>query len=360
MAVLATAGIRTVADVLSLAADSANISGFSPASIKKLQAAAVVAIPGGFHAERVIDHKKAANPYESLHGGTWRSEILATVALKGSVSIETMMSHIFTCSAAAFAGTIFADSFFVYHDALSQLTAGATKAWLKTQFIGTRSYFDIWIKPEAGLNAGTIFADRPPGNSPELMPLDSSLNKDVDDCVARHVSFCSLMTPDHPSYPLRFCRSTPTLNHLAFSRIWDASLGPEAGAPTGARIVQDCMKFVPALRSIYEARGICVQGLGSRTGHRSEAAKGLNKRGGKRVKGEDKGTGWVHPDAVGPRSMLMARAVERHAERTGMQLPLTTAAATPVAAAPLTEPPQMSPVDVTDVAIFLAGLTENS
>jgi len=111
MAVLATAGIRTVADVLSLAADSANISGFSPASIKKLQAAAVVAIPGGFHAERVIDHKKAANPYESLHGGTWRSEILATVALKGSVSIETMMSHIFTCSAAAFAGTIFADSF---------------------------------------------------------------------------------------------------------------------------------------------------------------------------------------------------------------------------------------------------------
>jgi hypothetical protein len=56
----------------------------------------------------------------------------------------------------------------------------------------------------------------------------------------------------------------------------------------------------------------------------------------------------------------MARAVERHAERTGMQLPLTTAAATPVAAAPLTEPPQMSPVDVTDIAIFLAGLTENS
>jgi hypothetical protein len=54
----------------------------------------------------------------------------------------------------------------------------------------------------------------------------------------------------------------------------------------------------------------------------------------------------------------MARAVERHAERTGMQLPLTTAAATPVAAAPLTEPPQMSPVDVTDIAIFLAGLTE--
>ena len=105
------------------------------------------------------------------------------------------------------------------------------------------------------------------------------------------------------------------------------------------------MKFVPNLRSIYEARGICVPGCGSRSGHRKEAAQGMNKRGGKRVKGADKGTGWVHPDAVGPRSMLLARAVERH----------SVAAATP-----LTELPQMSPVDVTDVAIFLAGLTENT
>ena len=123
MSLLANAGIRTVADVVSLDADSANISGFSAASIKKLQAAAVNAISGCFHAERFIDHKKAANPYESLHGETWRSQILTTVALKGSVSIETMMTHIFITSAAAFVGTKFADSFLVYHDALSQLTA---------------------------------------------------------------------------------------------------------------------------------------------------------------------------------------------------------------------------------------------
>jgi len=316
----------------------------------------VNAISGCFHAERVIDHKKAANPYESLHGETWRSQILTTVALKGSVSIETMMTHIFITSAAAFAGTKFADSFLVYHDALSQLTAGATKAWLKTQYIGVRSYFDIWIKPEAGLNAGTIFADRPPGNSPELMPMDSSLNKDVNDCVARHQSYTSLLTPTHPDYNKRFCRSTPALNHLAFSRIWDASLGPEAGAPTGIRIVQDCLKFFSSFLAIYEARGICVPGLGSRERHRKIAAKGLNSRGGKRVKGVDTGCGWVHPDAVGPRRMLLTRALERHAERTGIQLPLTAECATPVAAAPLTEPHQTSPDDVRDIAIFLAGL----
>ena len=60
----------------------------------------------------------------------------------------------------------------------------------------------------------------------------------------------------------------------------------------------------------------------------------------------------------GPRRMLMAHPVERHAERTG-SLSLNTAATTPVAAALLTEPPQISPVEVTDIAIFFAGLVRN-
>ena len=59
-----------------------------------------------------------------------------------------------------------------------------------------------------------------------------------------------------------------------------------------------------------------------------------------------------------PRRMLMAHPVERHAERTG-SLSLNTAATTPVAAALLTEPPQISPVEVTDIAIFFAGLVRN-
>ena len=355
MLLLANAGITTVADIQSLNADSANIKGFTPHSIRTLQAASINASPGCFPADRVIDHKKAANPYESLHGETWRSEVLKTVALKGSVSIQTMMTHIFETSAAAFAGTVYEDTFLVYHDALSTLTAGATKAWLKTQFIGSRSYFQIWIKPEAGLNAGTIFADRPPGNSPELMPLDSSLNKDVDDCVARHIAFCSLMTQDSPDWDKRFCRSTPALQRHSYSRIWDASLGPEAGAPTGARIVKDCMKWIPNLHAIYEVRGICVPGLGSRTGHRAEAAKGTKKRGGKRTKGPNQAVGWVHPDATGPRLMFATRSAERHFER-GLILPSLTA--TPIAATPLTglAPHENSPVDVADIAMALIGL----
>ena len=44
-----------------------------------------------------------------------------------------------------------------------------------------------------GLNAGTVYAGRPPGNEPELMPWDAVLNQDVDCAVGRNVAFCSMM-----------------------------------------------------------------------------------------------------------------------------------------------------------------------
>ena len=50
-----------------------------------------------------------------------------------------------------------------------------------------KSYWDRWLTPQQRLNQGTVYAERPVGNSPELMPLDCSLNKDINDCVARHV-----------------------------------------------------------------------------------------------------------------------------------------------------------------------------
>jgi hypothetical protein len=50
------------------------------------------------------------------------------------------------------------------------------------------SYYDRWLLPKLGLNEGTNFDGRPVGNHPEHMPWDCSLNKDVDDCVAYHVT----------------------------------------------------------------------------------------------------------------------------------------------------------------------------
>jgi hypothetical protein len=47
--------------------------------------------------------------------------------------------------------------------------------------------YDRWIKPELGLNNHTLtFGGRPPGNSPELMPLDTSLNQDIHESMKKH------------------------------------------------------------------------------------------------------------------------------------------------------------------------------
>ena len=46
-----------------------------------------------------------------------------------------------------------------------------------------------------GLNDGGQYASRPVGNSPELMPLDCGLFKDLDDAVDRHIAVTSSL-PD--------------------------------------------------------------------------------------------------------------------------------------------------------------------
>jgi hypothetical protein len=64
----------------------------------------------------------------------------------------------------------------------------------------------------------------------------------------------------------------------------DPALGMEKGAPISNRICQDIRKFVLALTGIRDARGICVQGLGFRAGHRAAVANGQVQRGVKREK----------------------------------------------------------------------------
>jgi hypothetical protein len=60
---------------------------------------------------------------------------------------------------------IFPDgNFHFYHDALLLLTAKGTKAEMEK-----RGMLKYWILPEGGLNKGTPYALRPPGNCPELI-----------------------------------------------------------------------------------------------------------------------------------------------------------------------------------------------
>jgi hypothetical protein len=113
-----------------------------------------------------------------------------------------MVTHIVVESDKLFKGKAHEKDWLFGHDALSLLTAHDTVAWMKLTFhTDGRSYYDLWLKPE---HLGTYY----PGNSPEMMNWDSSLNKDVDDVVGRHVSYCRHLVEGDEGYETRFSRHT--------------------------------------------------------------------------------------------------------------------------------------------------------
>ena len=92
-----------------------------------------------------------------------------------------------------------------------------------------------WILPEYNLNKYTIYSNRPIGNSPEVIPLDSNLNKDLHEGVNWLCSIANRL--DNPN-PVKFSKTTSKRMLSAYVRAWDTSLLPE-GYPSVQKIQQD-------------------------------------------------------------------------------------------------------------------------
>ena len=316
---LADVNITTVGE-LKAAGEDAPVS---PA----VRSAAAAAAEGAYLSV-AVDHRKADNPYESLHGAAWREHIDKTPAMQKYVSIQTLWTDVMDSTVEGFRGTTHENDFRIYHDALSQLTADATKEWLKTKRHGDRSWFDIWITPLEGLNAGTCFFGRPVGNSPELMPLDCSLLADLSHDLSRHVRMTKALDNIDPK---KFSRSTPGRLSRSLRRLlwhsWDdaAELDFDAatgGSPSARRILQDiakCMK--DHILAIIHAKGAMVDGIGNRAGRRERP---IGRHGGLRTKLPAPLPRWVHPHAVA-------------AARAKVQLALQGAGGAGVAAAAVAE-----------------------
>ena len=94
------------------------------------------------------------------------------------MSINQLVQQIYDNTKKVFAGTVYEDDFSFYHDALSLMTSQSCKEYMiKTGFI------DHWILPQNNLNSQTKYENRPVGNSPVVMPMDSNLNKDLHEGV---------------------------------------------------------------------------------------------------------------------------------------------------------------------------------
>ena len=157
------------------------------------------------------------------------------------------------------------------------MTCGDTIEWMRQN-----RCLKYWLLPLNGLNDGTAYAGRPVGNSPEMMPWDNSLNKDLDDVFKRHAAF----TKNLPiGDPLKFCSSTPKRLDSAYTRLVDPALGDHGGIPSSNRIVQDIKKCSgPHLIAIIENKGAVVPGLGNAR-HGKRRVTGIEKHGGHRVNG---------------------------------------------------------------------------
>jgi hypothetical protein len=284
--------------------------------LKKMQLLVLEALPGEPPADALtINHKKnplEVNPYKSRYGPSWMDELKKSIFMSKHVCIKDLVWHIYEHTKACFENTEYSDNFYFYHDALSLMTATETTDWMEEKDI-----LKHWFLPELDLNKGTCYAGRPVGNSPELMPLDASLNKDVDDAAHRHIVFTHCLEDDNPQ---KFTMSTPHKGSRAYQRVWNSPAVPafetgeivEGGAPSSTRIIQDIDKFLLSAHTIFRHKGIVVDGLGTRHGHRNEI--GISqKRGGARKKGVDlPDDSFIHPDARSARMDALSNSIRTH------------------------------------------------
>jgi hypothetical protein len=129
----------------------------------------------------VLDHRQAKNPYLSLYGEEWEQTIKWSVTLAAYISIADMIEFMVGESQRVMKGTHHEDDWYFYHDTLSLMTATQTIEWMRK-----KDYLKRWLLPMNQLSKDDSnlanFLNRPIGNSPEMMPWDCSLNKDIK-CV---------------------------------------------------------------------------------------------------------------------------------------------------------------------------------
>ncbi len=139
----------------------------------------------------------------------------------------------------------------VYHDALSLITGQAALTYMQD-----KDYLRRMIMPQNGLNAGTKWSHCAIGNQPGLMPLDTHLNEDIHKCVDDHERHSSSLPMSDPQ---KNSKRFPKRLASEYTRLYNPSLGPNAGAPPGQRIKQDVDRVInKTYLQIFNVRGIVV------------------------------------------------------------------------------------------------------
>ena len=152
-----------------------------------------------------------------------------------------------------FADTRYSTTWWIYHDALAQWWEKSAQEHIKARGFEFRQW-----RADDTINAqiNRRYRNRLMGDSPELMPLDSSLFGDLIEKVAWLVVATGQMGDN------KYSMATPDKAWKTMVDAWE--LVPEA------RIRQDVGRFVTALDAIIAAEGAYVADMDLRNGHRRE------------------------------------------------------------------------------------------
>ena len=108
--------------------------------------------------------------------------------------------------------------YFIFHDDLVFMTLKETITWMEEN-----NYFRCWFLPMNWLQDGTPYDGSPVENSPEFMPLDNSLNRDI----LHSFCFCCVLSRflideeviDEEENNMRFSFPTPKEITIGLKRI---------------------------------------------------------------------------------------------------------------------------------------------
>jgi hypothetical protein len=163
-------------------------------TLRERQAKAKQAKKGNIPARIRKDHRQDENPnlwrYEP---DVWMTKIHQCSALSGYRFVMEMIYHIDNETKRVIKGTKNEGQGLWYHDALSLMTCNKYIQYMKAKGI-----FKNWLLPWGCLQEGTRYHESIPVDSPELMPLDETLNMDNHASAHYHIAITSHLPNDDP------------------------------------------------------------------------------------------------------------------------------------------------------------------
>ena len=148
-------------------------------------------------------------------------------------------------------GSLHEDDLFIARDAFVLVTAKETINWMRQ-----KGYLHQWLLPLNGLQDHTPYAGRPVGNSPEFIPLDNLLNRDILHSLRIHSVLSRYIIDgeetDKEERNMCFSYSTPREINRGMKRTWDSKMG----TPSSVRIIKDVDLVLKALEIVYLANSV--------------------------------------------------------------------------------------------------------